>query len=83
MFESQGYSKALDEDLFEQWLEKGRSHKLGYQFLLIIWNIQEDDYQPVFLEKREEILSYTKDSYHEVAVAAYDVFSESRVVVNE
>jgi len=81
MFESLQYSKPLDEDLFEEWLEKGRNHKLGYEYLLIIWNMHEEDYHPVFLERREEIFTHTKNDFNEVAVAAYDLFSESRIPI--
>lgn len=78
MFESLHQNKSLDEDLFENWLEQGRESLLGYHYLLVIWNDLEAEYQPIYLSSRAELSDY-KGSQAEVPVAAYDLYSESRV----
>ncbi len=82
MFESNLHQKSLEESTFEIWLEEGRSSKLGYKFLLIIWDDLEADFQPVYSSNREEITKYgSHGSSHEreTLVAAYDLYSESRI----
>ncbi len=80
MFESLGTGKSLDEDVFEAWLEKGRTSHLGYLYLLIVWHAGEEEFHPVFVGDREAIQQYSHDiAGHEQLVAAYDLFSESRV----
>ena len=44
MFESSGHGGSLDEELFESWLEKGRSGKVGYHYLIVIWNSWDNDF---------------------------------------
>jgi hypothetical protein len=82
MFESLHFAKSLEEEQFENWLEKGRSSKLGYQYLLIIWDTFEEDFKPVFIEDRESINEY-KDiiATQEILVAAYDLYSESKISI--
>lgn len=82
MFEGPYFPKSLDEEIFDSWLESGRQRKLSYNYLLIIWNELELEYQPVYVENRDAINDYTKDktSGRELLVAAYDLYSESRVV---
>lgn len=82
MFEGPDFPKSLDEEIFDSWLESGRQRKLSYNYLLIIWNELELEYQPVYVENRDAINNYTKDktSGRELLVAAYDLYSESRVV---
>ncbi len=82
MFESNLHQKSLNESTFETWLEEGRNSKLGYKFLLIIWDDLEADFLPFYANNREEISKY--DSYgtsyeRETLVAAYDLYSESRI----
>ncbi|MBL6448609.1 hypothetical protein JMN32_20020 [Fulvivirga sp. 29W222] len=83
MFDGLDYPKSLDEELFNTWLENGRQSKLSYHYLLIIWDDFESDYQPVYLENRDQLDDYAKHKVlnsRESLVAAYDLYSESRVV---
>ena len=80
MFEGQDYPKALDEGTFNQWLEKGRLSKIGYSHLLVVWDDYESAYQPVYVSHRDEIKEYRKPGSRERLVAAYDLYSESRIV---
>jgi hypothetical protein len=82
MFESPDYPQPLREDVFQSWMENGRSSKIGYHFLLIVWNVYDETYQPVFVESRDAIASY--DRYPnakgaEALIAAYDLYSEARI----
>ena len=80
MFEGADFPKSLDEEIFDTWLEDGRQSKLNYSYLLIIWNELESEYQPVYVESREELGNFPKSTGRESLVAAYDLYSESRVV---
>ncbi|MGK7390122.1 MAG: hypothetical protein ACNS60_07215 [Candidatus Cyclobacteriaceae bacterium M2_1C_046] len=82
MFDSNQFPAALDNELFEQWLEEGRQSLISYSFLLIVWDDFESAYKPVYAENRNEIDQferYGQAKGHESLVAAYDLFSESRV----
>ena len=82
MFDGAVFPKSLDEATFESWLEKGRSSRLSYTYLLIIWDELESQYLPVFVEAREKIQEYERypgASSNESLIAAYDLYSESRV----
>jgi len=82
MFNGASFPKPLEEDVFEAWLESGRNSKIGYKYLLIIWDNYDDDYQPVYVEERESIHKYERyesSTGRESLVAAYDLYSESRV----
>jgi hypothetical protein len=79
MFETQ-YGKSLDEETFDAWLEKGRSSNLGYHFLIVIWNTLEEEYLPTFAASRDDLAQFqTHHGGHEIVVAIYDLYSESRV----
>lgn len=83
MFEGTDFPKSLDEDLFDSWLENGRQSKLSYSYMLIIWDESESEYKPVFVESRDELHDYAKykiSTGRESLVAAYDLYSESRVI---
>jgi hypothetical protein len=80
MFEGRDYPKSLDEELFNRWLESGRLSKLSYHYLLIVWDDYDSSYHPVYAEHRDEIESHRKSSSRERLVAAYDLYSESRVL---
>lgn len=83
MFDSPEYPDSLEESIFESWLEEGRSKKISYAYLLIVWDEIESKYIPVYAEDRNGIQSYEKygDSpARQVLVAAYDLYSESKVV---
>ena len=82
MFDSPDYPKSLDEALFDTWLEAGRASRIPYAYLLIIWDEIEGKYIPVFAENRANIEDYEKygnSPARQVLVAAYDLYSESRV----
>lgn len=82
MFDSPDYPMSLQESVFESWLEKGRSSVMPYTYLLIIWDELENSYFPVYVETRGEIHSYSKygtSPERQTMIAAYDLFSESRV----
>lgn len=84
MFESSGHKGSLDEALFEAWLEKGRSERVGYHYLIVIWDSWEHDFRPAYVETRERLYDYRKDiDATEEIVAMYDLYSESRIVLNE
>lgn len=83
MFDGADFPKSLDEELFNTWLENGRESSLSYHYMLIIWDELEAHYQPVYVESREELNDYAKQKVlnsRESFVAAYDLYSESRVV---
>ena len=82
MFESPEYPKSLKETQLEAWFEAGRASRIPYAYLLIIWDEIEASYLPVYVENRSEIQSYEKYGHspaRQLLVAAYDLFSESRV----
>lgn len=85
MFEGADYPKALKEEIFESWLEKGRSNKIPYNFMLILWNVYDEKLEPVYVETREEISKYElypKARGSEALVAVYDLYSESRIALD-
>lgn len=82
MFDSSEFPKSLDEETFDTWLENGRKSKLSYNYLLIVWDEYEADYQPVYIEHRDDINNYERYQNairRESLIAAYDLFSESRI----
>lgn len=83
MFDSPDFPKSLDETLFNIWLENGRSSKISYSHLLVVWDEFDSAYQPVYVESGEEIDTFQKYgtlTVRESLIAAYDLYSESRVV---
>jgi hypothetical protein len=81
MFEGPDFPKSLSEEVFDLWLEKGRLSKIGYHYLLVVWDEYESGYQPVYAEHREEIKTYQKASNsRERLIAVYDLYSESRII---
>ena len=81
-FDGSDFPKSLDEDVFDEWLEKGRQSKISYSILMIVWDAFENDYVPVYTENREELQKYEKyqtATGRESLVAAYDLYSESRI----
>ena len=79
MFDGPDYPKPLDEELFNQWLENGRLSRIGYHYLLIVWDDFESAYQPVYVANREDIKTYKSSRSRERFIAAYDLYSESRI----
>jgi hypothetical protein len=83
MFDGPDYPKSLSEEIFNQWLEKGRQSKMSYEFLLILWDEYESAYRPVYVSRRDEIEQQgakRTSSAREWLVAAYNLYSESRVI---
>jgi hypothetical protein len=83
MFNGSDFPKSLDEEVFNLWLENGRQSKIGYNYLLIIWDGYESTYRPIYAEHRDEIGQYEpyqSSTGRESLVAAYDLYSESRVL---
>lgn len=82
MFNGSDFPKSLDEEVFVRWLENGRLSKIRYSYLLIIWDRYDSEYKPVYAEDRNEIgtyETYTASTGRESVVAAYDLYSESRI----
>jgi hypothetical protein len=80
MFEGPDFRKPLNEELFNLWLEKGRMSKLGFHYLLIVWDEYESAFLPVYVERRDEIEQYKKSGSGERLIAVYDLYSESRII---
>lgn len=82
MFDGSAFPQSLEENVFESWLEKGRESKIGYAYLLVVWDAYDEKYLPVYKEDRESIDAferYESSTGRESLVAAYDLYSESRV----
>lgn len=82
MFDGSDFPKSLDEEVFTRWLEDGRLSKLGYNYLLIVWDEYESTYRPVYAEHRDELGEYEMygtSPGRESLVAAYNLYSESRI----
>lgn len=83
MFDGPDFPKSLNEEAFNEWLEKGRQSKIGYEYLLVVWDEYESEYRPVYVSRRDDIHQYDTErtsSTREWLVAAYNIYSESRVV---
>jgi len=80
MFEGSGFPASLEDEVFEAWLERGRQSKIGHLYLLVVWDQFESAYQPVYTSDRQEIARYQAVTSRERLVAAYDLYSESRIV---
>jgi hypothetical protein len=80
MFDGPGFPKSLDEEVFTRWLENGRLSKVGYLYLLIVWDEYEASYQPMYVATRDEMMEQKKSGNRERLIAAYDLYSESRII---
>lgn len=83
MFESHEHPQSLDEEIFNNWLENGRSSKLGYHYMLVVWDSYESAYRPIYIEERDAIEPYRESATTtspEKLVAVYDLYSESRIL---
>ena len=80
MFDGPDFPKSLDEEVFNDWLEHGRLAKMGYHYLLIVWDEFDSRYLAVYAAHRDEIANYSPSGIRERLIAAYDLYSESRVV---
>lgn len=84
MFDSTDYPAPLEEAQFEAWLEEGRCQKIGYNYLMIIWDALAVKYLPVYAEDRSlfsEYEPYASSTSQESLVAVYDLYSESRITL--
>ena len=82
MFNGPDFPKALDEEIFNSWLENGRASKIGYSYILIIWDSYDLAYRPFYAEHRDEVAQYERypaATGREGIVAVYDLYSESRI----
>lgn len=82
MFEGAEYPKPLEESVFENWLEVGRASKIGYEYMLVLWDSFEENYRAIYVEDRKSIQKYglfPHSNGTESVVAAYDLYSESRI----
>lgn len=79
MFETSD-RRPLEEHVFEEWLEKGRSDRMGFHYLIVVWNAFDREYQPVYRTSREEAEAY-QPGLQEHQIAIYDLYSESRIEV--
>jgi hypothetical protein len=83
MFDSSEYPKSLDEALFESWFETGRSSRIPYAYLLVIWDDVERKYLPIYVQDRGDFTSYEKyaeSPARQLLVAVYDLYSEARIL---
>lgn len=80
MFDGPGFPKSLDEEVFNRWLEKGRLSRIGYHYLLVVWDEYESEYQPVYATHRNEVENHKASTSRERLIAVYDLYSESRIV---
>lgn len=82
MFNGPDFPASLDEDTFNRWLENGRASKLGYAYLLVVWDEYESMYRAIYsagIAEIEKYPRYRSSVGRESLVAAYDLYSESRV----
>ncbi len=82
MFEGLKFPKSLDEALFDSWMEAGRASPISYCYLLIFWDELDQKYLAGYALNRSEIAEHEKYGYspgRQLLVAAYDLYSESRV----
>ena len=70
----------MGKDVYTQLAYGGRMSLLGYHYLLIVWDEFESAYQPVYVGRRVEIEPYKRSGSRERLVAAYDLYSESRII---
>lgn len=83
MFNGPDFPTSLDEEVFNHWLASGRLSKIGYSYLLIIWDDYDSEFRPVYATHRNEIDEYEvykSSTSRESLVAAYDLYSESRIL---
>lgn len=83
MFDGADYPKPLDESVFDEWLEQGRNSKIPYAYLMIIWDELYAAYSPEYVERRKDLQQHTRYGQgpdHHLLVAAYDLYSETRVI---
>ncbi len=86
MFEGPDFPQPIKEETFQSWLEHGRESKIGYSYLLVVWNVYDEKYNPVYVENRNAIDDYERYPEArgaEALVAAYDLYSEGRIALSK
>ena len=82
MFETLDFGKSLNEDLFDEWLENGRNSRLGYHYMLVVWDKLYEQFKPIYTEDKERIEEFDNSVVsNEILVAAYDLYSESKISI--
>ena len=82
MFETLDFVKSLNEDLFDEWLENGRNSRLGYHYMLVVWDKLHEQFKPLYTEDKERIEEFDNSVVsNEILVAAYDLYSESKISI--
>lgn len=82
MFNNAAFPASLDEEKFHAWLEEGRKD-IRYRFMVVVWDSYDEMYKPVYVEDHEALYAferYGSTPNREAMVAAYDLYSESKVV---
>ena len=82
MFETLHYTKSLDEELFDSWLEDGRNQLIGYKYLMVMWHVMEEEFFPAYVESRKDFSEHLGNTGQEELVAVYDLYSESRISID-
>lgn len=82
MFGSRGFGKELDETIFEEWLEKGRNQLVGYKIMAVSWETTDEEFQHNYFFDKEQLNDFVNENSTSVFIAAYDLYSESRLLVN-
>jgi len=82
MFGSMGFRKELDESIFEEWLEKGRNQLVGYKIMAVSWETIEEEFQHNYFFDKEQLNDFVNEKGTSVFIAAYDLYSESRLLVS-
>ena len=82
MFENLHFQYSLEEERFDEWLEEGRDSKIRYGYLVVLWDEMEKDYRPIYLTERSDLEKYQDDrsNISDVFVAAYDLYTESKIL---
>ncbi|WP_420318427.1 hypothetical protein [Ekhidna sp.] len=81
MFENLNIGGSLEEDDFEDWLVQGRSSKIRYHYMVILWDETHQDFRPVYLSERSELEKYTdRVNVGDVFIAGYDLYTESKIM---
>lgn len=84
MFENAENTISLEEEVFDEWLEKGKESRIGYHYMLVVWNEFDSKYQPIYSESRDQMVTQVRvvnDSSTEALLAVYDLYSETKLSV--
>lgn len=82
MYDNAAFPAPLEEEIFAQWLEQGRNDNIGYRFMLVVWDTYDLAYRPIYVEDFDALRAFARygdTPEREAMVAAYDLYSESKV----